>query len=75
MNPELTLGLNDYQTECGCTDKTEAVMVGDSASADIPAAVNAGIDSIFVDWKNTGCQQATYTAKNLAEVEQILLKS
>ena len=30
---------------------------------------------IFVDWKNTGCQQATYTAKNLAEVEQILLKS
>ena len=20
MNPELTLGLNDYQTECGCTD-------------------------------------------------------
>ena len=61
--------------ECGCTDKTEAVMVGDSATADIPAAVNAGIDSIFVDWKNTGCQQATYTAKNLAEVEQILLKS
>jgi len=41
----------------------------------IPAAVNAGIDSIFVDWKDTGCQQATYTAKNLAEVEQILLKS
>ena len=61
--------------ECGCTDKTEAVMVGDSATADIPAAVNAGIDSIFVDWKDTGCQQATYTAKNLAEVEQILLKS
>ena len=61
--------------ECGCTDKTEAVMVGDSATADIPAAVNAGIDSIFVDWKNMGCQQATYTAKNLAEVEQILLKS
>ena len=61
--------------ECGCTDKAEAVMVGDSATADIPAAVNAGIDSIFVDWKNTGCQQATYTAKNLAEVEQILLKS
>lgn len=50
-------------------------MVGDSATADIPAAVNAGIDSIFVDWKDTGCQQATYTAKNLAEVEQILLKS
>lgn len=61
--------------ECGCTDKAEAVMVGDSATADIPAAVNAGIDSIFVDWKNMGCQQATYTAKNLAEVEQILLKS
>ncbi|MFR3797851.1 MAG: HAD hydrolase-like protein [Christensenellales bacterium] len=50
-------------------------MVGDSATADIPAAIKAGIDSIFVDWKGKGCQQATYTAKNLAEVEQILLKS
>ena len=60
--------------ECGCTDKSEAVMVGDSATADIPAAVNAGIDSIFVDWQGMGCQQATFTAKNLADVEQILLK-
>ncbi len=31
----------------GCTDRGQAVMMGDSLSADIPAAVNAGMDSIY----------------------------
>ena len=62
-------------SECGCADKSEAIMVGDSATADIPAAVNAGVDSIFVDWKGRGCPEATFVAGNLQQVEGILLKS
>ena len=45
----------------GCMDKAQAVMMGDSATADIPAAVNAGVDSIFFSLKGKTCDAATYT--------------
>ncbi len=56
----------------GCTDKSQAVMMGDSLSADIPAAVNAGVDSIFFSLKGKTSDAATYTVFNHAEALKIL---
>lgn len=56
----------------GCTDKSQAVMMGDSATADIPAAVNAGVDSIFFSLKGKTCGQATYTVFSHEEALKIL---
>lgn len=47
--------------QLGCTDKRQAVMMGDSLSADIAAANNAGIDSIFFSLKGNRSDAATYT--------------
>lgn len=60
--------------ECSCDNKAEAIMVGDSATADIPAAVNAGMDSMFVDWKQVGCPAATYVVKDLRQAEKVLMR-
>ena len=56
----------------GCTDKTQAVMMGDSASADIGAANNAGVDSIFFSLKGKTCDAATYTVFSHEEALRIL---
>lgn len=56
----------------GCTDKSQAVMMGDSLSADIPAAVNAGVDSIFFSLKGKVSDAATYTVFNHQEALKIL---
>ena len=56
----------------GCTDKAQAVMMGDSLSADIGAANNAGVDSIFFSLKGTTSDKATYTAFSYAEALKIL---
>ena len=56
----------------GCTDKSQAVMMGDSLSADIPAAVNAGVDSIFFSLKGKVSGAATYTVFNHQEALKIL---
>lgn len=45
----------------GCTDRTQAVMMGDSLSADIAAANNAGLDSIFFSLKGNVGEMATVT--------------
>lgn len=57
----------------GCTDKCEAVLLGDSLSADIPAAVNAGIDSIFLNLKGKETDMPTYSVRNLQQAAEILL--
>ena len=57
----------------GCTDVREAVMMGDSLSADIAAAVNAGMDSIFYDRKGVGSDKATHVIRDLAEAVEIIL--
>ena len=57
----------------GCTDKREAVLLGDSLSADIPAAVNAGIDSIFLNLKGKETDKPTYSVRTLQEAAEILL--
>ena len=56
----------------GCTDKKQAVMMGDSLSADIAAANNAGVDSIFFSLKGKASDAATYTVFNHAEAMRIL---
>ena len=57
----------------GCTNPAEAVMMGDSLTADIAAAVNAGVDSIFFDRKGIGSDQATHVIRDLAEAVKIVL--
>jgi YjjG family noncanonical pyrimidine nucleotidase len=58
----------------GCTDKSKAVMMGDSLSADIAAANNAGVDSIFFSLKGTKGDVATYTVYTHDEALTILLE-
>lgn len=58
--------------QLGCTDKRRAVMMGDSLSADIPAAVNAGIDSIFFSLKGKTSPLPTYTVFSYEEALQRL---
>ncbi len=59
----------------GCTDKREAILIGDSATADIPAAVAAGIDSLFIGWKGQSCPAATHSVRDLAQAEETLLNT
>lgn len=58
--------------QLGCTDKAQAVMMGDSLSADISAAVNAGVDSIFFSPKGKTCDAATYSVFTHEEALKIL---
>ena len=58
--------------QLGCTDKSQAVMMGDSLSADITAANNAGVDSIFFSPKGVTSDKATYTVFNHQEALRIL---
>ena len=58
--------------QLGCTDKAQAVMMGDSAGADIGAANNAGVDSIFFSPKGSTCDKATYSVSTYAEAMKIL---
>ena len=58
----------------GCTDKREAVLLGDSLSADIPAANAAGVDSIFLSLKGKKSDLPTYTVFSLEEARALLLK-
>ena len=58
--------------QLGCTDKSQAVMMGDSLSADITAANNAGVDSIFFSPKGITSDKATYTVFNHEEALRIL---
>ena len=57
----------------GCTDKKQAVMMGDSLTADIPAAVNAGVDSIFFSLKGKVSDVATHTVFTHEEALKILM--
>ena len=57
----------------GCADKRQAVLLGDSLTADMAAAKRAGIDSI---WLNPNCRPydgATYSVQSLGEALTLLL--
>lgn len=57
----------------GCTNKSEAIFLGDSRTADIPAAINVGIDAMLLDPSGRSCDEATYLVRTLQEAEAILL--
>ena len=71
--PDPTI-LHVAMEKLGCTDKTQAVMMGDSLSADIPAAINAGVDSIFFSPKGKVSNVATYTVFNYEEALRLLME-
>jgi len=51
----------------------ECVMIGDNLNADIQGAINAGMDSIFVNHINEDCLiSPTHTIHHLKELESIL---
>ncbi|MGN1367830.1 MAG: YjjG family noncanonical pyrimidine nucleotidase [Aristaeellaceae bacterium] len=56
----------------GCTDRTKAVMMGDSLTADIPAAINAGVDSIYFSPKGKISDRATYCVATHGEAFKLL---
>ncbi|HSN07477.1 MAG TPA: HAD-IA family hydrolase, partial [Hanamia sp.] len=50
----------------------ESIMIGDNPEADILGAINAGMDSIFVNHTNEECiAKPTYTIHHLKELEEI----
>jgi putative hydrolase of the HAD superfamily len=52
---------------------SESVMIGDNPEADIKGAINAGIDSVFVNYLNKQIDLTpTYTIYHLKELEEIL---
>lgn len=59
----------------GGVDPCEAVLLGDSVTADIPAARNAGVDSILFTNGGAAPQNhgATYVARDFAEAERLIL--
>ncbi len=61
-------------TQLGCTDKTRAVMMGDSLTADIAAAANAGLDSIFFSLKGTPGPDTTRTVFTHEEALRLLME-
>ena len=61
-------------TALGCADKSRALLLGDSLTADIPAAMNAGIDSMYLDRHGRGSDLPTYTVTSLAEARALLLE-
>ena len=60
-------------TALGCVDRAQAVLLGDSLTADIPAAVSAGIDSIYLDRHGRPSTLPTYTVRSLDEAAALLL--
>ena len=51
----------------------ECIMIGDNPDADIQGAINAGMDTIFVNHIRTNCLlKPTYTIHHLRELESIL---
>jgi putative hydrolase of the HAD superfamily len=51
----------------------ECIMIGDNPEADIQGALNAGLDSIFVNHTRAGCSiKSTHTIYHLKELESIL---
>lgn len=56
----------------GCRDKREAVLLGDSLSADVGAANNAGIDAVWLSSKGLTSDKAAYSVKTLDEALAVL---
>ena len=61
--------------ELGTKDKKEAIMIGDSLSADIQGGINFGIDTCWVNLKNDAPNdkiKPKYVVTKLKEICEIL---
>lgn len=69
-------GIFEYALkELGTEDKKEAIMVGDSLSADIQGGINFGIDTCWVNLQNEYSDEKIkpkYTVTSLEEIYRIL---
>jgi putative hydrolase of the HAD superfamily len=62
----------DYALRQAGASLTDSIMLGDNLDADIGGAINAGMDSVFVNHINTTTTLVpTYTIKHLRELEDI----
>ena len=62
----------DYALTKSKAKISESIMIGDNLEADIKGAINAGLDSIFVNHlNNESFAKANYTVFNLKELEEI----
>lgn len=62
----------DYAMNKAGASLRESIMIGDNLDADIQGAINAGMDSVFVNHINaTAHLQPTYTIYHLKELETI----
>lgn len=52
--------------------KDRALMIGDSIKADITAAENAGIDSCFFDFTQSGAKSGTFSVTSLLDLDLFL---
>ena len=63
----------EYAITKAGADLKESIMIGDNLDADIQGAINAGMDSIFVNHINATTEiKPTYTIYHLRELEDIL---
>ena len=62
----------EYAVDKANTSIAESIMIGDSLDADIQGAMNAGMDSVFVNHINAvAAINPTYTVYHLKELENI----
>ncbi len=63
----------DYAVKKTKGNIEECIMIGDNPNADIQGAINAGMDTIFVNHINADCSlHPTHTIYHLKELESIL---
>lgn len=58
--------------ELGCTDKSAAVFLGDSLTADVACARRAGIDSIWLSPVGASSPEPSFTVRSLREAAELL---
>ena len=59
----------------GCSDKSSALMLGDSLTSDIAGAANAGVDSCWFNpqgKENATAIRPTYEVRSLCQVDGLL---
>ena len=62
----------EYAMNKATASLPESIMIGDNLDADIQGAINAGMDSVFVNHINSPVQvKPTYTVYHLKELENI----
>ncbi len=62
----------EYALDKTAAQKNESIMIGDNLDADIQGAMDAGLDTVFVNHLNVKPHiQPTYTVHHLKELEEI----